>query len=113
MKFPFFAKGMEQHFDSIIYSFGTVKLIQKHGKFFLHIPVSSDITENTPSDICNVVGIDRGINFLAATYDSKQRTGFVSGREVKQKRTKCKQVRKDLQQRGTPFSRGRLKAIGQ
>lgn len=113
VKLPFYAKGMEQYFNSNIYSFGTAKLVQKHGKYFLHIPVTSEITEVTPSDICNVVGIDRGINFLVATYDSKHKAGFVSGRAVKQKRAKYKQVRKGLQQRGTPSSRRRLKAIGQ
>lgn len=113
LRLPFYAKGMEQYFDSSIYSFGTAKLIQKHGKYFLHIPVTSEIAETTPSDICNVVGIDRGINFLVATYDSKHKAGFVSGRAVKQKHAKYMQVRKDLQQCKTPSSRRRLKAIGQ
>lgn len=113
LKLSFFSKGMEQYFDSSIYSFGTAKLIQKHGKYYLHIPVSAEIPEATPSDICNVVGIDRGINFLVASYDSKHRTGFVSGRAVKQRRAKYKQVRSSLQQRRTSSSRRRLKAIGQ
>ena len=113
VKLPFYAKGMEQYFDSSIYSFGTAKLVQKHGKYFLHIPVTSEVAEVPPSDICNVVGIDRGINFLVATYDSKHKAGFVSGRAVKQRRAKYKQIRKDLQQCGTPSSRRRLKAIGQ
>ena len=112
VKLPFYAKGMDQYFDSSIYSFGTAKLVQKHGKYFLHIPVTSEVAEVPPSDICNVVGIDRGINFLVATYDSKHKAGFVSGRAVKQRRAKYKQIRKDLQQCGTPSSRRRLKAIG-
>lgn len=113
VKLPFYAKGMEQYFDSSNYSFGTAKLVQKHGKYFLHIPVTSEVAEVAPSDICNVVGIDRGINFLVATYDSKHKAGFVSGRAVKQRRAKYKQIRKGLQQCGTPSSRRRLKAIGQ
>lgn len=113
LRLQFYANGMEQYFDSSIYSFGTAKLIQKHGKYFLHIPVTSEIAETTPSDICNVVGIDRGINFLVATYDSKHKSGFVSGRAVKQRHAKYMQVRKDLQQCKTPSSRRRLKAIGQ
>lgn len=112
VKLPFYAKGMERYFDRSIYSFGTAKLVQKHGKYFLHIPVTSEVPESTPSDICHVVGIDRGINFLVATYDSKHRSQFVSGKSVKQKRAKYKQIRKDLQQRRTPSSRRRLKAIG-
>ena len=37
----------------------------------------------------NVVGIDGGINFIAATYDSKRKSTFVNGRAVKQKRAHC------------------------
>ena len=64
-------------------------------------------------DICNVVGIDRGINFIAATYDSKHKSGFVRGRSIKQKRAHYSALRKELQMRHTPSSRRRLKSIGQ
>ena len=84
-----------------------------HGKYFLHIPVSYDIEESNISDICNVVGIDRGINFVVATYDSKHKTGFVSGKAVKQKRAHYSRLRRELQMRQTPSARRRLRAIGQ
>ena len=61
----------------------------------------------------NVVGIDRGIRFLAVTYDSSGRTVFYNGNTVKQKRAHYKSLRKELQRIGTPSSRRRLKAIGQ
>lgn len=112
VKLQYFATGMEKYFDHAVYSFGTAKLVQKHGKYFLHIPVTTDIPESFDSDICNVVGVDRGINFVVATYDSKHKSGFVSGKAIKQKRAKYKALRKELQQRQTPSARRRLKAIG-
>ena len=112
-KLPYYSGGMEKYFDHDIYSFGTAKLLKKHGKYFLHIPVTRDIPEAMDSDVCNVVGVDRGINFVVATYDSKHKSGFVSGKDIKQKRAKYKQLRKELQQRQTPSARRKLKAIGQ
>ena len=85
VKLPYYSGGMEKYFDHDVYSFGTAKL----------------------------VGVDRGINFVVATYDSKHKSGFVSGKAIKQKRAKYKQLRKELQQRQTPSARRRLKAIGQ
>lgn len=90
---------MEQYFSSDIYKFGTAKLVNKHGKYFLHIPVTYEVEESNLSNICNVVGIDRGINFIVATYDNKHKSGFVSGKQVKQKRANYSKLRKELQMR--------------
>ena len=113
VKLPYFAKGMSKYFDHTIYKFGTAKLVNKHGKYFLHIPVTYEVEESNISDICNVVGIDRGINFVVATYDSKHISNFVSGRVIKQKRANYSKLRKELQMRQTPSARRRIKAIGQ
>ncbi|MBQ8825081.1 MAG: transposase [Ruminococcus sp.] len=113
IKLTYYSKGMEKYFNKEIYKFGTAKLAYKHKKYFLHIPVTFEVSECSDSDICNVVGIDRGINFIVATYNSKHKSGFVSGKTVKQKRGHYKNLRKQLQQVRTPSSRKRLKAIGQ
>ena len=113
VKLPYFSEGMTKYFDHAIYTFGTAKLVNKHGKYYLHIPVTYDVEESNISDICNVVGIDRGINFVVATYDSKHKSGFVSGKAIKQKRASYSKLRKELQMRQTPSSRRRLKAVGQ
>jgi len=112
VKLQYFAEGMSKYFDHTIYKFGTAKLVNKHGKYFLHIPVTYDVRESDISDICNVVGIDRGINFVVATYDSKHKSGFVSGKAIKQKRANYSKLRKELQMRQTPSARRRMKAIG-
>ncbi len=113
VKLPYFAEGMEKYFNHSIYKFGTAKLVNKHGKYFLHIPVTYEVSKSNLSDVCNVVGIDRGINFVVATYDSHHKSGFVSGKAIKQKRANYSKLRKELQMRHTPSSRRRLKAIGQ
>ncbi len=87
VKLPYFSEGMSKYFNHNIYKFGTAKLVNKHGKYFLHIPVTYDIEESNISDICNVA--------------------------IKQKRASYSKLRKELQMRQTPSSRRRLKAIGQ
>lgn len=113
VKLGYYSKGMEKYFDHTIYKFGTAKLVNKHGKYFLHIPVIYDVPVSKLSEVCNVVGIDRGINFLIATYDSSHKSNFVSGKAIKQKRANYSKLRKELQIRKTPSSRRRIKAIGQ
>lgn len=112
VKLPYFSEGMSKYFDHTVYKFGTARLVNKHGKYFLHIPVTYDVKESNISDIRNVVGIDRGINFVVATYDSKHKSGFVSGKATKQKRANYSKLRKELQMRQTPSARRRIKAIG-
>jgi len=105
--------GMEKYFDRNVYSFGAAKVVYKHKKFFLHISVITELNELSDSDVVNVVGIDRGINFIANTYDSKGRSRFYSGKAVKDKRAHYKKLRHDLQLKQTASARRRLKAIGQ
>lgn len=112
IKVPFETKGMEQYFDGT-WSFGTAKLVNKYGKFFLHIPMTKEFEEASLHNINQVVGVDLGINFIATTYDSQGETTFFKGRHIKDKRAHYSRVRKSLQQKGTPSSRKRLKAVGQ
>lgn len=105
--------GMEQYFDKSEYRFGAAKVAYKHGKFFLHLSATHDVEMLDVADVRNVVGIDRGIRFIAAAYDSRGKTVFYSGSKVKQKRAHYKELRSELQRVGTPSSRRRLKAIGE
>lgn len=112
IKVSFYKHGFEPYFDGNC-TFGTAKLVYKHEKFFLHVPATYEISELKLSDVSNVVGIDRGIRFLATTYDSKGKSAFYDGKAVKQKRAYYKALRKQLQLVRTSSSRRRLKAIGQ
>ena len=113
LKCPFHSKGMEQYFDKEKYKFGTAKLVKdRNNKYYLHIPVTTQIEELQVSDISHVVGIDRGINFLAVSYDSKGKSTFFDGGKIKHKRAHYKELRTELQRKQTPSSRRRLKKIG-
>lgn len=115
IKAPFDIKGMEQYFDKDKdkFKFGTARLICSRHKYYLHIPVTSEVADCEVSEICNVVGIDRGINFIAVSYDSKGNASFFDGGKVKHKRAQYKELRSELQKRGTASARRRLKKIGQ
>ena len=92
---------------------GSAKMFKKHGKYYLHISVTIEIDDATaPDGETMFVGIDRGIRFLVAAYDSAGQSTFFSGKEVKEKRKQYKAKRKELQQKGTPSARHRLKAMG-
>lgn len=112
LRLPYHKKGMEQYFNKDVYRFGTAKLVIHNNKFYLHIPVTCNVDDLSDSNVKCVVGIDRGVNFLVACYDSNHRTSFVSGGVVKQKRAHYKKLRMELQKRQTPSARRRLKQIG-
>ena len=112
VKVPFVTTGMEHYLDGT-WRFGTAKLKTKHGKWFLHIAMTKEVSALDPAMTPNVEGVDLGINFLAVSYGSSGKTTFYPGRVVKQKRAQYKKTRKDLQKRQTPSARRRLKKIGQ
>jgi IS605 OrfB family transposase len=103
--------GMEKYFDGS-WTFGLAKVVNKHGKWYLHISMSKEFEQVQDFDVCNVVGVDLGINFTATAYDSNGETTFYSGKHIKHKRAHYKNIRKELQRRQTPSARRRLKAIG-
>ena len=109
---PFRADSMDWAFDEgAVY--GTAKLIFRHGKFFLYVPVTINVPDTPALSSCKkVVGIDRGIRFLAVACDGKK-TSFYSGAVVKQKRAHYKELRIQLQKRQTSSARRRIRAIGQ
>jgi len=111
IKVPFESKGMEKFFNGS-WSFGTAKLVSKHGKWFLHIPMTQEIESASERDVRQVVGVDLGVNFIAVSYDSSGITTFFKGRPLKDKRRHYLQLRKQIQERRTKSARKRLKAIG-
>lgn len=93
--------------------FGTAKLVFRHNKFFLNIPVTQEVSDINAGDIGYIVGIDRGVRFLATTYDSSGNTKFFSGADYRNKRNHYQKLRQQLRQVGTPSSKRRLKAIAE
>jgi IS605 OrfB family transposase len=103
--------GMEKYFDNT-WTFGAAKVVNKHGKWYLHISMSKEFKQLDDHYVANVVGVDLGINFNATAYGSNGKTTFYSGKHIKQKRGHYKNIRKQLQKRQTPSARRRLKTIG-
>jgi len=111
VKVPFASEGMTKFFDGT-WKFGTAKLVHKHKKWFLHIPMTKEFKEFDETTFKNIVGIDLGINFLATSYNLKGETVFFSGKKIKNKRANYKKQRKELQKCQTSSARRKLKKIG-
>jgi IS605 OrfB family transposase len=112
IKVPYSVKGYEQYFNNPKYKLGTAKLIIKHGKYYLHVPVTCNVEEPDLVKAQTVVGIDRGLRFIVTTYDSDGKCSFVNGRSITQKRRQYVRIRKRLQKKHTASARRRLRAIG-
>ena len=93
------------------YRLGTAKLVELKGQWYLHIPVTKAVEDFQKKDIRHVVGIDRGLRFLAVSYDEQGKTEFVSGKKIITKRHKFQGVRRQLQYKGTKSAKRKLKAI--
>lgn len=103
--------GNENYRD--LEKYGTAKIIYKHGRWFIHVPVTINVDDIDMDDISNIIGVDLGINFLATAYSGQSgKTQFFNGKHIKHKRAQYKNLRSELQRKGTRSSRKRLKAIG-
>ena len=103
--------GLSHYFDTSKYRFGQAKLLYRKGKFYLHIAVEHEIPDANTDVICNITGVDRGINFIANTYDSNGKSRFYSGRHVKNKKANYRRLRRELQTVNTRSARRRLKQV--
>ena len=102
----------KEYFENKEYSFGTAKLVSLKGKWYLHIPVTKTTADTFDSSCpAHVVGVDRGLRFIASTYDEKGKTDFVSGKDIMAKRQKFADVRAELQSKGTKSAKRALKRL--
>lgn len=92
---------------------GTAKLVQSCGHWFLHVPVTMDVTGWNQQTNRHVVGIDRGLRQLMTTYDEHGKTKFFNGKQVAYKRRKYAYLRQQLQQAGTKSAKRHLKKLSQ
>lgn len=58
-----------------------------------------------------MVGIDRGLRFLATSYDEQGKTVFYDGQKIMRKRAKYQRLRAELQSKGTKAAKRRLKKL--
>lgn len=103
--------NFQEYFDGT-WSFGTGKVVKLKGNWYFHIPMTKATPESVATtEPSHVVGIDRGLRFLATTYDDKGKTTFFSGKQIMQKRERFADVRAELQSKGTKSAKRVLKRI--
>ena len=90
------------------WEYGGAILKKYKNNLYLLLTVSREIETFTP----NTVGVDLGLNFLATAYNGTSTT-FYSGKKVKEYRAHYKQLRRELQSKGTKSAKRRLAAINQ
>ena len=108
VKCPFFGDHFAAYLDGS-YDLGTAKLVELNGLWYLHIPVTKVVEDFKKENVRHVVGIDRGLRFLAVSYDEQGKTKFISGKKIAAKRRKFQEVRRQLQSKGTKSAKRRLK----
>ena len=94
------------------WTFGGGKLVRMNGEWYFHIAMSRQSEREYSNDtVRHVVGIDRGLRFLATAYDEKGKCTFIRGDDVLRKRESFDTVRAQLQSKGTKSAKRALKRI--
>lgn len=112
IKCNFTTKGFENILSNG-WKLGTAKVLNLKGKWYLHISATKDVDDFTKDNVQHVVGIDRGLRFLATTFDEKDKTTFYSGKQILAKRKHFKAKRAELQSVGTKSAKRKLKHLSQ
>ncbi|RYL89254.1 transposase [Sporolactobacillus sp. Y61] len=112
IKVSYSTKGFKQYLNQD-WKLGTAKLVQRRGKFFLHIGATKEVPDFETQNVKHVAGLDRGLRFLVTGYDEKGKTLFINGKEIMHTRSKYKKLRGQLQAKGTYSAKRRLRKIGQ
>ena len=102
--------GFNQYFDGT-WKFGLAKLLKSSGKWYLHISATKEVTDFDKQTVKHVVGLDRGLRFLATSYDEQGKTAFFDGQAIMRKRAKYQKLRATLQAKGTKSAKRRLKKL--
>ena len=102
-----------EHYSNLDGQFGTAKLVKSGKHYFLHVAYTFAAPEFSIEQLHHVVGIDRGLRFVATSFDERGKTNFYNGRQLQKMRRKFKHLRQQLQKRGTKSAKRRLKAIDQ
>ena len=103
-------RGFNQYLDGT-WKFGLAKLLKSSGKWYLHISATKEVTNFDKQTVKHVVGLDRGLRFLATSYDEQGKTAFFDGQAIMRKRAKYQKLRATLQAKGTKSAKRRLKKL--
>ena len=103
-------RGFNQYLDGT-WKFGLAKLLKSSGKWYLHISATKEVADFNKQTVKHVVGLDRGLRFLATSYDEQGKTAFFDGQAIMRKRAKYQKLRTTLQAKGTKSAKRRLKKL--
>jgi IS605 OrfB family transposase len=78
---------------------------------FLNVAIETELPDHTFLNKDGIVGIDLGINFVAVTTDSNDKTRFYGGGEVKYTRWLHAEHRKECQEKGTRSAKHKLRDL--
>ena len=104
----------QKHFGSYLnneWKLGTGKLVRLKKIWYLHIPVTKNVDAFTKENVSHIVGIDRGLRFLATIYDDHKKTTFISGKQIAYKRYKFLETRRQIQSKNTRAAKRVLKRL--
>lgn len=99
------------YFDGT-WTFGTGKIVNIKNNWYFYIPVSKETDPSFSKErVQHVVGIDRGLRFLATTYDENGKCVFKSGQKILSRRQKFMKCRQELQSKHTWSAFRKLKEL--
>jgi IS605 OrfB family transposase len=76
--------------------------------YYLLISIEVEVPDLMPTDINRVIGVDVGQRYIAVAADTRNKTQFFSGKEVRHKASRYVKARKSLQRKGTRSATRRL-----
>ena len=89
----------------------TATLCKRKGVFYLHVVFKSDVEQMAIEQAKSVIGVDVGMNYLAAAVGPNGHTIFIGGGSVKQRKHHYRRVRRELQRKGTKSAKRTLKRL--
>ncbi|MGY6767239.1 RNA-guided endonuclease TnpB family protein [Ligilactobacillus salivarius] len=102
--------GFSQYLDGT-WKFGLAKLLKSSNKWHLHVSATKEVADFDKQMVKHVVGIDRGLRFLATSYDEQGKTIFFDCQAIIRKHAKYQKLRATLQTEGTKSAKKRLKKL--
>ena len=112
IKVPYLVgKNYSPYFSSPDWLFGSAELVPTRKGYSLYVTVKREIDEPNLTECDAVIGVDRGMNFLAVATDQNDKTLFCKGRFIKNKKAEFVRQRKELQRKGTRSAKRKLKKL--
>ncbi len=112
MKVPFLVgENYLPYLISQDWQFGSAELVPTRKGYSLHVTVKHEVNEPNLTECNAIIGVDRGMNFLAVATNQEDKAMFFKGHSIKDKKAKFVRQRKDLQRQGTRSAKRKLKKL--